>query len=300
MPSTPALPASWNADDDSTARPFTRLLFDAARLAYEPPAEGEPGFRNLGLEPRYIDRRSTQAYAANAGRDAIIAFRGTERAVGDLLTDLKIIRTHTPDGALHSGFWEGYDRIHSAAADFAAQAAGRGGRVWLTGHSLGGALAVVAAYRLADERSLPIGGVVTFGQPMVVMPNLAQSLYPRIHDRYLRFVNDDDPIPTLVWPYVHFGELVLYRDGDFQREDVSPGDLASKKSRGFAHAGPRHLLRTRDDAELDAMIERLEGERSMTRGPDGTRVQGMISSAQDHTLAAYSDLVKAFVEQGTA
>jgi len=299
MSATPTLPTSLNAGHDDTARPITRLLFETARLAYEPPDKGLPGLRNLGLDPGFIQVRPTQAYAADVGRDALIAFRGTED-VGDILTDLKLIRRHTPDGALHSGFWEGYDRIHSAVADVAAKAARRGGRVWLTGHSLGGALAVVAAYRLDDEKNLPIGGVVTFGQPMVVMPNLAQSLYPRVHDRYLRFVNDDDPIPTLVWPYVHFGELVLYRDGTFQREDVSPGGLASKKSRGFSQAGPQPLLRTRDEAELDAMIERLEGERSMTRGPDGIGIQGMIPLAQDHTLAAYSDLVKAFVEQGTA
>jgi pimeloyl-ACP methyl ester carboxylesterase len=299
MSAIPTLPASWNAGDDETARPFTRLLFEAARLAYEPPDKGLPGFRHLGLEPEYIDRRSMQAYSANAGSDAIIAFRGTERSLGDVLTDLRIIRKHTSDGALHSGFWQGYDRIHTAAADVAAKAARRGGRVWLTGHSLGGALAVVAAYRLDDEKNLPIGGVVTFGQPMVVMPNLAQSLYPRIHDRYLRFVNGDDPIATLVRPYVHFGELALYREGAFQRENMSPGDPASKKLKGFARAGRPPLLPTRDDADLDAMIEHLEGERSTARDPDGIRSQGMIPLAQDHTLAAYSDLVRAFVEQGT-
>ena len=112
-------------------------------------------------------------------------------------------------------------------------------------------------------------------------------------------MNGDDPIPTLVWPYVHFGELVLYREGAFQREHLRPGGQASKRFKGFAQAGPPPLLPTRDDADLDALIERLERERSTTRDPDGIRMQGMIPLTQDHKLAAYSDLVRAFVEQGT-
>lgn len=291
---------SWNAGDDDAAWPFTRLLFAAARLAYEPQERGLPAFRDLGLDPTFIDRRSTQAYAANDGRDAVIAFRGTERAFGDILTDLKLIRRHTDHGALHSGFWDGYSQIHSAVAGFAMKVARRGGRIWLTGHSLGGALAVVAAYRLADEAHLPIGGVVTFGQPMVVMPRLAHTLYPRLHDRYLCFVNGSDVIPKLVWPYVHFGQLVFYRQGSFQRRNIRPGDEAAERPGVFAQAGETPLLTSLDDTELDALIERLEAEQSMTGDPHDVRMQGMIPWANDHTLAAYSELVEAFVGRITA
>ena len=295
MTAAPPLPTTWNARDDDAARPFTRLLFEAARLAYESEDKGLAGFRDLGLDPEFIERQPTQAYAANAGRDVIIAFRGTELSFGDILTDLKIIRKHTPHGALHSGFWAGYGRIHSAVAACATNAARRRGRVWLAGHSLGGALAVVAAYRLAYENNLPIGGVVTFGQPMVVMPSLAHTLSPLLRDRYLSFVNGRDPIPMLVRPYVHFGHVVLYRQGSFQRENIRSGDEASKRSEGFAPAGPEPLLESLDDAELDAMIEDLEAEQRMPRDPHDVRMQGMIPWTTDHTLAAYSALVEAFV-----
>jgi len=294
MTAAPPLPTTWNARDDDAARPFTRILFEAARLAYAPEDKGLPGFRGLGLDPLFIDRQPTQAYAANTGRDIIIAFRGTELSFGDILTDLKIIRKHTLHGALHSGFWDAYDRAHSAVADCATKAARRNGRVWLTGHSLGGALAVVAAYRLAYEKKLPIGGVVTFGQPMVVMPSLAQTLSPLLQDSYLSFVNGRDPIPMLVRPYVHFGHMVLYRQGSFQRESIRSGDEASKRFEGFAHAGPTPLLESLDDAELDVMIEDLEAEQRMPRDPHDVRMQGMIPWTTDHTLAAYAALVEAF------
>jgi len=295
MSASPTLPTTWNAGDQDAARPFTRLVFEAARLAYEPQNKGLPGYRDLGLDPVFIDRRPMQAYAAHAGRDAIIAFRGTERSLGDILTDLKFIRQHTPHGALHSGFWDGYDRIHSDIADFCVKAAQRSGRIWLTGHSLGGALAVVAAYRLTYEKKLPIGGVVTFGQPMVVMPSLAQTLSPLLNDRYLSFVNGRDPIPTLVRPYVHFGHMVLYRQGAFERENIRPDDDAPRRSEFFGQADPAPLLESLDDAELDAMIEDLEAEQKVPSNPHDARMQGMIPWTADHTLAAYATLVEAFV-----
>jgi hypothetical protein len=274
-------------------------LFDAARLAYRPQDEGLAGFRDLGLDPAFIERRSTQAFAAHANRDAIIAFRGTE-SFGDIVTDLKIIRRRTRDGELHSGFWAGYDAIHSAVADFATYAARRGGRIWLTGHSLGGALAVVAAYRLAKENDLPLGGVMTFGQPMVVRPSLAQAIYPLLHDRYLCFVNGHDVFPKLVWPYVHFGHVVVYRQGSFQRENLRPGNDAPMRPRVFGQAGPAPLVESLDDAELDGIIEALEAEQAMTADPDQARMQGMIPWTADHSLAGYSTLVDAFINRTTA
>jgi hypothetical protein len=274
-------------------------LFDAARLAYRPLDEGLAGFRDLGLNAAFLDRLSTQAFAANADRDALIAFRGTE-SFGDIVTDLKLIRHRSRDGDVHAGFWDGYDAIHSAVADFATQAARRGGRIWLTGHSLGGALAVVAAYRLAKENDLPLGGVMTFGQPMVVRPSLAQALYPLLHDRYVCFVNGRDVFPKQVWPYVHFGHVVLYRQGSFQRENLRPGNKASMRRRVFGQAGPATLLESLDDAELDGIIEELEAEQAMTADPDQARMQGMIPWTADHSLDAYSTLVDAFINRTTA
>jgi triacylglycerol lipase len=299
MTAPPTLPTSWNAGDDDAPWPFSRLLFDAARLAYRPLDEGLAGFRDLGLNAAFLDRLSTQAFAANADRDALIAFRGTE-SFGDIVTDLKLIRHRSRDGDVHAGFWDGYDAIHSAVADFATQAARRGGRIWLTGHSLGGALAVVAAYRLAKENDLPLGGVMTFGQPMVVRPSLAQALYPLLHDRYVCFVNGRDVFPKLVWPYVHFGHVVLYRQGSFQRENLRPGNKASMRRRVFGQAGPATLLESLDDAELDGIIEELEAEQAMTADPDQARMQGMIPWTADHSLDAYSTLVDAFINRTTA
>ena len=173
-----------------------RLLFETARLAYEPEDKGLPGFRDLGLDPEFIDRQPTQAYAANAGRDVIIAFRGTELSFGDILTDLKIIRRHTPHGALHSGFWAGYGRIHTAVADCATNAARRCGRVWLAGHSLGGATALVAAlHRLSVGDKLM--ALYTFAQLRVGDDTFGDFADEQLAGRYFRIYHAYDMTPQV-------------------------------------------------------------------------------------------------------
>lgn len=299
MTTTPLLPPTWNAADATTAGPFARLLFSAAELAYKPKSEGLTGFRDLGLDAEFIEHKSTQAYALNAGGDAILAFRGTA-GFEDILTDLNFIRRRTPGGRIHSGFWEGYDHIHSVVAHFGAKAAERGGKVWFTGHSLGGALAVVAAYRIGSEKQLPIGGVVTFGQPMVGRPDFAQTVHALLHDRYLCFVNGSDMIPNLVRPYVHFGQLVLYRNGSFLRWNVLPGDENTKPREVFGQAGPSPQLTPLDDAQLDEMIKNLEAEQGPTSDSGDAKMLGMLPWTADHSLAAYSQLVDAFVAVGSS
>ena len=89
--------------------------------------------------------------------------------------------------------------------------------VWLTGHSLGGAQAVLAAYRLAhcEEAGRPtIGGVYTFGQPRVGNAALARSCSLELSQRIFRYVNSSDIVP-LVPPskpidYEHFGNVGFF------------------------------------------------------------------------------------------
>jgi signal peptidase II len=65
----------------------------------------------------------------------------------------------------------------------------------VTGHSLGGALAVLLAMRLRVD-GLPVGHVITFGQPKVT----TEEGVARFRDLpLLRVVNHDDPVPLLPW-----------------------------------------------------------------------------------------------------
>ena len=85
--------------------------------------------------------------------------------------------------------------------------------MWVTGHSLGGALAMLFALRLKLRRGLTVAGVYTFGQPRV--GNLPFSL---AYDKALRtctyrVVHADDLVPRVPWllgAFRHCGTEVFY------------------------------------------------------------------------------------------
>ncbi|HXX66575.1 MAG TPA: lipase family protein [Polyangiaceae bacterium] len=82
--------------------------------------------------------------------------------------------------------------------------------LFVTGHSLGGAMAAIAAFRLAHDHDNPmarsivdkIRGVYTFGQPMIGNDVWARSLdgnpqYALLTRGLFRHVYNDDPVPSL-------------------------------------------------------------------------------------------------------
>lgn len=80
--------------------------------------------------------------------------------------------------------------------------------VWITGHSLGAAMATLAGMRYSAEE------VMTFGEPRVGQ-NIAQAFRSRSHVRY---VNGDDPVtkvpPRSSFNYEHHGVEKKISDSD--------------------------------------------------------------------------------------
>lgn len=66
----------------------------------------------------------------------------------------------------------------------------------MTGHSLGGALALLAAWHL-QRQFIPLHEVVTFGAPMVGNAVAAQAFQREFPGKIFRYVNIDDPVPLL-------------------------------------------------------------------------------------------------------
>ena len=68
--------------------------------------------------------------------------------------------------------------------------------IWITGHSLGGALALMAAWRL-QRNFVAIHEVVTFGAPMVGNNAAARAFETEFAGKIFRYVNLEDPVPLL-------------------------------------------------------------------------------------------------------
>jgi predicted lipase len=125
------------------------------------------------------------------GATAIVAFRGSV-TVQDWLRDFFFapvrVRDHPQLGRCHAGFLDDAESIVDTVA-----AAVRARPFVLTGHSLGGALAVGVAGLLLCAGIAP-DGVVTFGAPRFGMARFAALLKPCAVRQYVR---GNDPVPTV-------------------------------------------------------------------------------------------------------
>ena len=176
-------------------------------------------FRRAGLpQVRFFDRQSTQCYVASNDRFAIVAFRGSEiwkkkgkfdltRVMADLKADVDIRLTDWfSGGKVHRGFKDALAEVWPELFPYITQLDRRGCKIWMTGHSLGAALATLCASRYGG-----VQGVYAYGSPRVGNEGFKEKLDVKIY----RIVNHDD-IVARVPPagiYVHVGEL-KYIDGD--------------------------------------------------------------------------------------
>lgn len=150
-----------------------------------------------------FSKGGTQAFLAHNESMYVLAFRGTEPTkIEDIRADIRAYKSSTQQGRVHAGFQEAYDEV---AADIEKHL-NHGKWTWplyITGHSLGGALATVATQNLEQRIKSQIAACYTFGSPRV-----GNSLYERSTKApFYRIVHSTD-IVTLVpnLGYRHIGD----------------------------------------------------------------------------------------------
>jgi pimeloyl-ACP methyl ester carboxylesterase len=235
--------------------PAVVTLGELCKLAYDDGPTRRRVLTELGFSDIVLlDELTNSGFIAGNDRVAVIAFRGTDErfdwiANGDFRQLLDL------DGArrVHSGFRSAYRPFDQQVQDYLREHAPE--RVWITGHSLGGAMAACCAYELLKTRA-PISGVVTFGQPRVGNEALAQYLDAELGDRYLRLMNEGDPVPILppcfgryLPAYWHSGRRAWFFGGELFTTE-GPTLYAARESPG-------------DDGEVDE-AEGKDEFRSMT------------------------------------
>ncbi|MCI0456357.1 MAG: hypothetical protein L0Z62_05195 [Gemmataceae bacterium] len=172
-------------------------LARAAALAYSGDAD-EAGRRLGASAVSGFEQQATFGYTARVGEEVIVAFRGTDpRQVWNWITNFDITQTPaaTPSplplspsqgergrgegGRTHQGMTRVLDLLWPNLVEQIGKSARPGERVWFTGHSLGGALAALAALRLAEQgREV---GAYTFGAPRVGCPTYSAGYRVPLH-----------------------------------------------------------------------------------------------------------------------
>lgn len=152
-----------------------------SELAYTHFEDGqEPRLRSdlkeLGLEfVCGFARDKTCAFLACNDRFAVLAFRGTEENMENILTDIDIRFHHDKSGAkIDRGFSKAYALVAKEIAD-AIDTLDPGLPLYITGHSLGGALAAVASTRILPSDR--IAACYTYGCPRIGNAEFVNELW---------------------------------------------------------------------------------------------------------------------------
>lgn len=216
-------------------------LAEASALVYASEDFVSSRFSAAGLpEVKFFTNQSTQCYVTSNDRFAIVAFRGSEiwkkkektdlnEEVSDLKTNIDIRLTDWEQGGkVHRGFKEALDEIWPDLLPYIRKIQGKGSKIWITGHSLGGALATLCAGRYGN-----VQGVYTFGSPRVG----DEAFKDKFDVKMYRFVNNYDIVSRVPpwYPFIHVGVL-KFIDGDgIIRDTIPESELPTNQPRDEAY-----------------------------------------------------------------
>lgn len=180
-----------------------------------------------------VERMATGAYA--------VIFPGTA-SVQDWRTDLKIAKAPWCGHRVHRGFAAAYESVHTRIRLLIPI----GSRIVIAGHSLGGAMATLAALRLGITYS--VEAVYTFGSPRVGNGGFARAYNAAFAHRTFRVVNSGDPVPHIPWcfgTYRHVNRQVyLDSDGSITVDQPLRAAVAEATAAVAAKVDAEHLRLT--------------------------------------------------------
>jgi hypothetical protein len=248
------MPLTLDVNASTKTKANATYFATACDLAYYPEAEGTPKFKEiLGLDANLVSVDNTQCYVGSSPTAIVCAFRGSEcpntlDGFKDwLLTNARNFLV-LPEGRagtdfaaagvgarFHRGFIEAlgeiWDPFYKAVdAEFSKQER----PVFVTGHSLGGGLAVLAAWRL-QRQMIPVKQVYSFGAPMTGNAAAADAIAKEFPNRIFRFVDYRDMVPKLPTvsllsnEYGHcLTEVLLGEESSAEAAKSTLGTIASK------------------------------------------------------------------------
>lgn len=262
-----------HADDPTGFLDQAIFLARASELAYGDDAQRiaqSLGLSSVNVFPDATLRPmpNTQGFWFHHGRVAALVFRGSANRA-HWLSNFKVLppeQVNHPWGTAHPGFLASLALvIDTVLRPFAAAAKGAD-IVWLSGHSLGGALAVLAAAWLRNERGLK-PALLTFGQPMPGFDDFCQRFDVELPGRLTRLINQSDFVPRVPgFGYAHCGQPKTITAGlrlerlsqtgvaPLALADVEPAPATQAEFEAFLYQLETAPLTAAEDAQLEGMI----------------------------------------------
>jgi predicted lipase len=166
----------------------------------------DPKFRSVLGE----SKNSAQAALIEHDDYFCMAFRGTDE-IKDWLDNLNAFQERALFGGVHRGFWSSLQDVWKPLFEQYQELRSLKKRpLFLTGHSLGGAMATIGAAKMIHE-DLPFMSVYTFGQPRAMNLETSRIFNVEAGSRFFRFQNNNDlvtRVPARLMGYSHVGSFL--------------------------------------------------------------------------------------------
>jgi triacylglycerol lipase len=229
-------------------------------------------------ETVFLSRGNTQLIIAENLSELSIIYRGSQQ-FGDWIANMKIRKTRRPYGRVHRGFMSAFLDVEAEVMGVIERARRLGKDIYLAGHSLGGALAVITAAEAQSKFGMmKLKGVFTYGMPRTCDAACAEHMTRIFGPIHTRFVNHRDLV-TRIPPFsYHTGRLVHFdHSGEIEILDE---EVLSLEFDG-----------TEETALSASEFELLQEALSLK----DVQAEGQITGASDHAIQNYIDLFAARV-----
>ena len=208
----------FNIDDGSTFSIGNAIhMLRHANLAYFTEEEIKKSLALHGYECVYLTAKEgiyePQGFFAYNEKVAILCFRGTEPTnFNDWLTDLSLLKTQFVWGQVHTGFYKSIDLLWPQIKEVLEKYYyGKPNKLFVTGHSLGAAMATVGAARIEAELLMHPVSVYTFGSPRVFDQMAANTYNAIMGSRTFRIVNNNDVVTDIPFEMMGFSHVGSFK-----------------------------------------------------------------------------------------
>lgn len=185
------------------------------------------------IKHHYFDFENLEGYLIEFKDKNILVFRGSDE-FKDWQENIKFDTLNTMIGTVHKGYYECFSKVWNnfiLKSDILTILKSK--KLYVTGHSFGGALATIAAYVLRATNAVGKNNmtVYTYGSPKVfkrakisLYRMFNETLTAELNDNIFRYVNTGDIVPKLpFFDYYHVGKKVeVHKRGLIEKIFKSP------------------------------------------------------------------------------
>ena len=189
---------------------------------------------------------------------------------------MQVFKVETDYGKVHGGFEEAFSVVRAKIFTAMTRARENNQKLYLSGHSLGGALATIAA---ADSNfnigSTQIEAIYTYGMPKTSNRTAANYINSNFGLRFFRFVNDRDIVTRIPPGSRHVGRLIHFD---------KHGEIKNTNS----NAETTMLSEQNED---DITEEQFKLIKKGLKRNKGAVTEGEMLGADDHSIGKYIEIL---------